>query len=152
MCAHAEGMNTTASSTGDHAEGRGTTASGGDGSHSEGYMTAASGIGSHAEGRNTIASGTDSHAEGTNTTAKHKAQHVFGTYNVPDPSTESVTSKGTYVEIVGNGTSATKLSNARTLDWAGNETLAGSLTLGKGTTNEVTVTAAQLKQLLALLN
>ena len=56
-----------------------------------------------------------------------------------------------YVEIVGNGTADNARSNARTLDWDGNEYLAGSITLGKGTTDEVTLTAAQLKQLLALL-
>lgn len=55
-----------------------------------------------------------------------------------------------YAEIVGNGDSATR-SNARALDWDGNESLAGSITLGKGTSDEVTLTAAQLKQLLALL-
>jgi hypothetical protein len=42
--------------------------------------------------------------------------------------------------------------NARTLDWSGNESLAGGLTLGMGTSNEVTISAAQLKALLALLN
>lgn len=42
-------------------------------------------------------------------------------------------------------------SNARTLDWNGNEELAGSITLGKGTEDETTITAAQLKALLALL-
>lgn len=66
-----------------------------------------------------------------------------------------------YVEIVGNGYEemddqtfviTEHRSNARTLDWDGNESLAGSITLGKGTTDEVTLTAAQLKQLLALLN
>lgn len=65
-----------------------------------------------------------------------------------------------YVEIVGNGYAEMDdqfnvteyRSNARTLDWDGNESLAGSITLGKGTTDEVTLTAAQLKQLLALLN
>ena len=65
-----------------------------------------------------------------------------------------------YVEIVGNGYAETDdqfnvteyRSNARTLDWEGNESLAGSITLGNGTTDEVTLTAAQLKQLLALLN
>ena len=65
-----------------------------------------------------------------------------------------------YVEIVGNGyiyedsTTHEEVrygSNARTLDWHGNETLAGSLTLGKGTADEVTLTPAQLKQLLLLL-
>jgi hypothetical protein len=42
-------------------------------------------------------------------------------------------------------------SNARTLDWQGNESISGSLTLGKGTADEVSISAAQLAQLLALL-
>lgn len=69
-----------------------------------------------------------------------------------DSSQSAATEKGTYVEIVGNGTNNNNRSNARTLDWSGNESLAGSLTLGKGTADEVTITAAQLAQLLALLN
>ena len=56
-----------------------------------------------------------------------------------------------HIEIVGKGTSSAR-SNARTLDWAGNEALAGGLTLGKGTADETTITAAQLKALLALLS
>jgi chitodextrinase len=38
-----------------------------------------------------------------------------------------------YVEIVGNGTATDARSNARTLDWAGNEWLAGNLTAAGGT-------------------
>lgn len=38
-----------------------------------------------------------------------------------------------YVEIIGNGTESVR-SNARTLDWSGNEWLAGNLTLGNSTT------------------
>ena len=38
-----------------------------------------------------------------------------------------------------------------TLDWSGNEKLAGSLTLGMNTQNEVTITAQELKALLGLL-
>ena len=48
------------------------------------------------------------------------------------------------IEIVGNGTGANAKSNARTLDWSGNETLAGGITLGKGTANETSLTAAEL--------
>jgi len=52
---------------------------------------------------------------------------------------------------VGNGTAEDARSNARTLDWSGNETLQGSLTLGMGTADETTIYAAQLKALLAML-
>ena len=148
---HAEGLNTTASGASSHAEGISTTASE-QSSHAEGVSTTASGFYSHAEGGNTTASGNCSHAEGDNTIAKNKSQHVYGEYNIEDPSSNSGTLRGTYVEIVGNGAGKNARSNARTLDWSGNESLQGSLTLGKGTEYETTIFAAQLKALLALLN
>lgn len=148
---HAEGSNTTTSEVYSHAEGYGTMASGGC-SHAEGASTTASGTHSHAEGGGTTASGECSHAEGSSTIAKNKSQHVYGEYNIEDPSSNSGKLRGTYVEIVGNGTEDNSRSNARTLDWFGNESLQGSLTLGKGTEYETTIVAAQLKALLALLN
>lgn len=144
----AEGGGTQASGAQSHAEGGGTQASGQD-SHAEGGGTTASGAQSHAEGNGAQASGAQSHAEGEGTTANCKSQHVFGEYNVADANTPN--SRGTYVEMVGNGTMNSR-SNARTLDWNGNEKLAGGLTLGMGTSDEVTVTATQLKALIALLN
>ena len=150
---HAEGANTTASEYSSHAEGAGTTASkyyshaeghnataSGDSSHAEGYGTTASGDYSHAEGYGTTASGSYSHAEGSNTIARYY-QHVEGRYNVSDNS-------NTYAHIVGNGTADDARSNAYTLDWSGNESLAGSLTLGMGTTAAVTLTPAILAQLI----
>lgn len=108
-----------------HAEGTSATASGNYGSHAEGNSTTASGdFGAHAEGSVTIASGESSHVEGQGTTAGRKNQHVFGKYNVAE--TGEATTEGTYVEIVGNGTNAAR-SNARTLDWQGNEWLAGNI-------------------------
>ena len=124
--AHAEGSSATASGENSHAEGSLTTASGRN-SHAEGTSTA-SGSQSHAEGGGTTASGNNSHAAGLRTIAKHLAQYVFGAYNAEDPSTASETARGTYIEIVGNGTGVDARSNARTLDWSGNETLAGTLT------------------------
>lgn len=150
--AHAEGYRTTASGVRSHAEGDRTTASGeyahaegaasqaqGITSHAEGGGTVASGVESHAEGGHTTASGKNSHAEGAYTVANHFSQHVFGQYNIPDPSQESANNKGTYVEIVGNGENANNTSNARTLDWDGNEELAGDLTVNKGSANECSV-------------
>ena len=153
MADHTEGYQTLTASglPGNHAEGYQTRATGG-AAHAEGTDTTASGNVSHAEGYSTTASGNVSHAEGRGTTANHRAQHVFGEYNVEDSSTTTSASRGTYVEIVGNGTADNARSNARTLDWNGNEVLAGGLTLGKGTADEVTVTAAQLKQLIAMLS
>jgi len=132
---HAEGGATTASGDSSHAEGSATTASGGY-SHAEGCWSTASGEYSHAEGYTTTASGEHSHVEGRSTTANHRSQHVFGEYNILDNSSAAVTEKGNYVEIVGNGTEANARSNARTLDWSGNEVLAGNLTLS-GTTSDI---------------
>jgi hypothetical protein len=110
------------------AMGSNVTASGDD-SHAEGGATKATGACSHAEGEFTTASGEDSHAEGSRTIANHLAQHAFGQYNIEDPSTAAAYTRGNYIEIVGNGTSNAARSNARTLDWDGNEWLAGSLTI-----------------------
>ena len=129
---HAEGTETTASGSRSHAEGKLTTASG-DCSHTEGEQTTAGGSASHAEGFNTTASGSRSHAEGYQTTAKNRSQHVFGEYNILDPSTASSSARGTYVEIVGKGVDEDTRSNARTLDWSGNENIAGMLRIGSST-------------------
>lgn len=135
--ATAEGIDTTASGNYSHAEGRQASATG-VGSHAEGYDTVASENYSHAEGYSAIASGRYSHAEGTSTTAQRKAQHVFGEYNVLDTA-GTTTTRGTYVEIVGNGSSTSARSNARTLDWSGNEVLAGKLTVGAAPTADMDV-------------
>lgn len=86
----------------------------------------ASGDMSHAEGNYTTASGLESHAEGDSTTASGRSQHVFGEHNVPE-NVQDRTQRGTYVEIVGNGASTNSKSNARALDWNGNEHLMGDL-------------------------
>ena len=121
----AQGYGTTASGFYSHSEGIMSTASE-NSSHSEGSSTTASGNSSHSEGNSTTASGSASHSEGTGTTAQRKSQHAFGEYNVLD-TTGTTTSRGDYVEIVGNGTSTSARSNARTLDWSGNEYLAGKI-------------------------
>ena len=149
--AHAEGNATTASGERSHAEGIGSVSSGRT-SHAEGQDTVASGAYAHADGKETVASGNGSRAAGVGTIANHLAQHVFGRFNVADTSSAAVSAIGNYVEIVGNGTAANARSNARTLDWEGNESLAGGITLGKGTADEVTVTPVQMKALIALLN
>lgn len=81
-----------------------------------------------ATGEDCVASGYHSHAEGYNTLAARKSQHVFGEYNVTDNTGADASVKGDYIEIVGNGTSGAR-SNARTLDWNGNEWLSGNLTV-----------------------
>lgn len=137
---HAEGYRTTASGSSSHSEGNRTTASEGR-AHAEGEYTTASGYASHAEGEYTTASGEGSHVEGEYTTAGGDYQHVFGKYNVID-------NNSTYVEIVGNGnynsgTQTTTRANARTLDWNGNEVLAGKLTVGANPTANMDVATKQ---------
>lgn len=117
-----------------------------------GDANTASGIASHSDGYKATASGSYSGSHGRETIANHSEQHAYGAFNEADDSAAAATARGNYVEIVGNGTDADHRSNARTLDWSGNESLAGSITLGKGTADEVTLTAAQLKRLIALLS
>lgn len=127
--AFAEGGNNVASGEASHVEGMNNTASGKD-THVEGIYGTASGAFSHVEGARNTASGTASHAEGFQTIANHQAQHVFGLYNEADSSVAAASTKGNYVEIVGNGTADNARSNARTLDWDGNERLKGDLYVG----------------------
>lgn len=124
--AFAEGGQTKATGGYSHAENYSTEASGGQ-SHAEGRYTIASGLRSHAEGDSTTASGSYSHSQNHGTIANKLSQTVFGEYNVAE--TGSAGMRGNYVEIVGNGTDDNNRSNARTLDWSGNEVLAGGLTL-----------------------
>ncbi len=131
------------------AAGYANTVSGG-GAVAVGFANTASGNYSFAGNRNTEAVGTYSTAHGRRTISNHKSQFVFGECNVADASSEASNARGTYVEIVGNGTSDSARSNARTLDWNGNESLAGGLTLGMGTANQTSITAQQLNALLAL--
>jgi hypothetical protein len=120
---HAEGLNAHTSGQAAHAEGQGSFAWG-TAAHAEGYYTTARGSYSHAEGNNSaINNVTGAHAEGYYTVASSDYQHVQGKYNAIDAT-------GTYAHIVGNGTSASALSNAHTLDWSGNAWYAGSVSAG----------------------
>ena len=128
----AVGTDVKASGTNSNAFGNQTEATG-TCAHAEGSLSVASGASSHAEGVYTNATGTYSHTEGLYTTAKFRSQHVFGEYNKLDPSIQtSADVRGTYAEIVGNGTDDTtsNRSNARTLDWSGNERLKGDIYVG----------------------
>ncbi len=136
-----EGAAAEAKAVGDALEAIPVKAGEGTGSTVEG-LGWATGDYSHTEGRQTTASGLMSHAEGWATRANHQAQHVFGTWNIPDPSQNASNIKGNYVEIVGNGTGQKK-SNARTLDWNGNEVLAGKLTVGAQPTENMDVATKQ---------
>ena len=148
LASHAEGSDTKATNGYAHAEGLSTTASGAT-SHAEGNFTFATGDYSHAEGSASQSKGVYSHAEGFNSTANRRSQHVFGEYNVIDTTGSTVNNKGSYVEIVGNGTDLSARSNARTLDWSGNEVLSGTLKI-KGTQDvgaQVVLTQAQYNAL-----
>ena len=87
------------------------------------------GTGSHTEGYKTIAEGDYSHAEGEGTKTYSLAQHTQGRYNIVDQ-TGKMDALGTYVNIVGNGTSTSNRSNAYTLDWSGNAWYAGDVYTG----------------------
>ena len=117
-----------------------------------GYYNTASGAYSLAGCAGSTASGAVSVAVGYGVKANHLCQIATGSYNVEDTASGNAATRGNYIEIVGNGTAENARSNARTLDWSGNESLAGGITLGKGTADEVSLSAAQLKQLLALLS
>ena len=111
---------------------------------------------SQAFGELSEANGDDSYVSGFWLLSVYKGEHVFGKYNDYSHGNVNKTNAqqyGPYVEIVGNGTGANPeyRSNARTLDWNGNEKLAGSLTLGMGTVDAATITPAQLKALLNLI-
>lgn len=127
---HAEGSGTEASNIASHAEGNDTSASGRYG-HAEGESTQAYGESSHAEGESTQAFGDYSHAEGFFTIAsasKNGGQHAGGRYNVAIAYDSDSEEQTDYLEIIGNGTSDTARSNARTLDGDGTAWFAGDVT------------------------
>lgn len=115
----AEGSGTISSGFFAHAEGDRTEASFG-ATHAEGVQTRATALAAHAEGYHTEANGQYSHSQGYYTVASGLNQSVSGKYNVVDE-------QQIYAEIVGNGQNASSKSNARSLDWNGNERLRGNL-------------------------
>ena len=117
------GSQTTASGAYSFASGFQTTASG-IRSFAEGNGSKSSGESSHCEGISTESHGVSSHAEGEGTIAYGKCTHVFGEYTDSGSETSRV-ARGAFLEIAGNGTGKNNRSNARTLDWSGNEWLSG---------------------------
>ena len=93
----------------------------GDYSFYAGDAGSASGNYSVSIGNTTDASGISSIALGNNVSARSDNQVVLGKYNIEDTS-------GTYGFIFGGGTSSTR-KNLFTIDWSGNGTLLGNLTL-----------------------
>ena len=63
-----------------------------------------------------------SFAAGRGSQSNRRSQFCFGEFNIYE---SALNQRGLYVEIVGNGNSNDERSNARTLDWSGNEWLSG---------------------------
>ena len=127
--ATSDGDNTTASGINSKAQGEKTTASGKN-AFSKGCLTEATGNHSSAGGYDTKAKGEVASAEGLRTIAAGQAQTVIGRYNTEDNASQ-------FAFIIGNGTESNSKhirSNALTVDWAGNLTIAGMIHLGNGTT------------------
>lgn len=153
---HSEGGGTIANGDCAHAEGS-TTQANGASSHAEGGGTVANGACSHVGGRCNVPDDYSSWAEwvaNTNYAVGDKAKRTITENNettvtgyickTPNNDSTFDSSKWdidlymNYAEIIGNG-SLSVPSNARTLDWDGNEELAGDLTLKKGTADEFSV-------------
>ena len=133
FASHAEGFCSIASGQGAHAEGGSSVSGGGplasgQYSHAEGDHTVASSYCAHAEGVSTQASHQGTHSQNVGTIASKWAQTAMGKYNVEDPNqvVDPVTyyDRGKYALIIGNGTSGSARSNALTVDWDGNITVA----------------------------
>lgn len=116
----ATGMATNATGDCSHTEGTATKASG-YAAHAEGANTQATDVGAHSEGFDTKALARGAHVEGEGTIANAIGQHVQGKYNIQSED---------FVHIIGNGESATKRSNAHTIDWDGNAWFAGDIRIG----------------------
>lgn len=96
-------------------------------SHAEGESAEASGANAHAQNYRTLASGRNSHAGGTYTIAQGRSQTAIGKYNIAQGTTES-TATTDNAFIIGNGTGESLRSNAMAVTFAGNTTIAGTLT------------------------
>ena len=114
-------------------------------SYCEGHSNQSSGTSSHAEGEGNKVIGNNSHVEGFANTVNGECQHVFGKANIIDNDNK-------YVEIVGNGNAyirdgilyVNSRSNARTLDWNGNEYIKGNLQASGLTDGTTTKTMSEI--------
>lgn len=102
------------------AEGRHLIASG-FASHAEGAGTSAIGAYSHAEGHMSEARGAYSHAGGYHTVADSSYMTAFGSYNTENSGKAFVVGIGDFLNR----------RDGFTVDWNGNATMKGGLTLGK---------------------
>jgi len=146
---HAEGMLTIASGGYGHAEGSYTEAKQYN-SHAEGYNTIAAGTNSHVSGMYNISDSYGNWPEWTANTSYSVGDKVKRTNTSNNQTTvtgyvcktanndssftaskwTSQDGKMNFAEIIGNGTADNARSNARTLDWDGNERLKGDIYVG----------------------
>ncbi len=146
---HAEGQSTSARGTGSHSEGNSTEANG-NFSHAEGTSTRAAGTYSHVSGMYNVEDSYNNWDEWvantlykvgdkvkvttTNNDVTTITGYVCKTANSDSTFTSSKWinqyGKMNFAEIIGNGTAGVDRSNARALDWDGNERLMGDLYVG----------------------
>lgn len=145
---HAEGYQTNATDEYTHSEGDHTLAHG-KGSHTEGYYTTAIGAYEHTGGKynvldtapawvsgtsyavGDIVSNTTTYTNRNGTTITKTRIWKCKTANSDTTFTATKWEKtGHYAEQIGNGTADNARSNARTLDWSGNERLMGDIYVG----------------------
>lgn len=103
-----------------------------------GTLNTSSGQAALAIGRESTANAHFSSAIGLRNIASGAGSFVIGARNEEDTNaldaTRGITGARKYILIVGNGTADDARSNAMTVDWDGNEVLAGKLTLGAAPT------------------
>ena len=146
---HAEGSITEASGPMSHAEGYVTHAIG-ESSHAEGYETYAIGLVEHVSGQYNVKDSAPAWVSGTNYSVGDLVSKEVSieNYDGDEIGTRTVIYRcntnnsdvefdalhwdeyGQYLEVVGNGTTESLRSNARALDWDGNERLKGNLYVG----------------------
>lgn len=131
-CSHAEGFETEASGHYSHAEGNSTHAQG-ENSHAEGGIAYAVGDHSHSEGYRTEASAEASHAQNYNTIAGYPHQTVIGRYNDNQSDTAFE---------IGNGSNGSP-HNAFVVDWDGNVSIQGSLTINGSVMDDYVIDEGQ---------
>ena len=95
-------------------------------SHAEGESTESRGINSHAQNYRTLASGAHSSAGGAYTIAQGHSQTAIGRYNIASGS-PNTWSDSDNAFIIGGGSSSVR-KNAMAVTFAGNTTIAGTLT------------------------
>ena len=125
--AHAEGKSTKATNTYAHAEGNSTTAAGTN-SHSEGNSTYAGFQNSHAEGYCTSAMANQTHAEGHSTCADNGQSYAMGHRNAAMVTGGSASNTNGTAFVIGNGTSASALKNAFSVQFSGAVKAASTIT------------------------